>query len=45
VDVHVIAQANHTLKFPVWQDEMLATLRAWIGARFPVAATATPPVA
>lgn len=44
VDVHVIAQANHTLTFPVWQDEMLATLRAWIGARFPVAATATPPV-
>ena len=34
-DVHVVADANHTLSFPEWQDEMLAVASRWIASRFP----------
>ena len=32
--VHVIANANHTLSFQEWQQEMLEVTRGWLASRF-----------
>jgi pimeloyl-ACP methyl ester carboxylesterase len=34
VDVHVVDQANHTLSFREWQDEMLEVSTRWLNTHF-----------
>ena len=34
VDVHVVEQANHTLSFRAWQDEMLEVSTRWLRTHF-----------